>query len=89
MPRTILPMLSALSAMVIAPVAFAQDASALPAVTVVKVGEDGRAEVVGIDGYEYTVCKEEGQDGCINPRDAGLDWGNREIDHYPADKAGE
>ncbi len=38
---------------------------------------------------KYPVCKGEVQDGCINPREAGLNWGNRPLDHWPGKPASE
>jgi len=60
-----------------------------PEAEIVKRGPDGRAEIVRIEGRDYPVCKDDQKDGCINPRDAGLDWGNREIDHWPGKPRGE
>lgn len=60
-----------------------------PKVEVVKRGPDGRAEIVRIEGREYPVCQGDQKDGCINPRDAGLDWGEREIDYWPGKPASE
>lgn len=60
-----------------------------PKAEIVQRGPDGRAEVVRIDGYEYQVCKEGQTDSCINPRDAGLDWGGKEIDYWPGKPASE
>ncbi len=59
------------------------------AVEIVKRGEDGRAEIVRIDGFEVAVCKDGRTDSCINPRDAGLDWGGKEIDYWPGKPASE
>lgn len=38
---------------------------------------------------EYPVCKGEVQDSCINPRAAGLSWGNRPLDHWPGKPASD
>lgn len=43
---------------------------------VVKRGADGRALVVRVDGREIPVCQNEQQDSCIQPRAAGLGWGD-------------
>lgn len=56
---------------------------------IVQRGNDGRAQVVSIDGEEYTVCTREGQDSCINPRAAGLNWGGRELSYWPGQPASE
>ncbi len=56
---------------------------------VVKRGPDGRAQIVRIKGREYPICEGDQKDGCINPRDAGLDRGGREIDYWPGKPASE
>ncbi|MCB2061637.1 MAG: hypothetical protein KDE21_14075 [Novosphingobium sp.] len=38
---------------------------------------------------EYPVCKGAVQDSCINPRAAGLSWGNRPLDHWPGKPASD
>ncbi len=65
------------------------EAEQTSAVEIVKRGEDGRAEIVRIDGFEVAVCKDGRTDSCINPRDAGLDWGGKEIDYWPGKPASE
>jgi hypothetical protein len=73
--------------------AFAQDEAApaeeKPKVEVVSLGEDGKPDVVRIDGFEMKVCKGDVKDGCINPQDAGFDWGGMEIDYWPGRPASE
>ena len=63
--------------------------SAKPAVEIVSRGPDGRADVVKVDGYEYKVCKGDQADSCINPRDAGLNWGSRDLQYWPGRPASE
>jgi hypothetical protein len=58
-------------------------------VEVVSVDEDGRPAVVRIDGFEVAICRGERTDGCINPRDAGLDEGGTEINYWPGRPASE
>lgn len=60
-----------------------------PKAEIVKRGPDGKAEIVRIEGREYPVCKGEAVDGCINPRDAGLNWGDKEIDYWPGKPASQ
>jgi hypothetical protein len=60
-----------------------------PKVEVVSLGEDGKPDVVRVDGYTMKVCKGDVQDGCINPQDAGFDWGGREINYWPGRPASE
>ncbi|MBT0671269.1 hypothetical protein HT136_23135 [Novosphingobium profundi] len=47
----------------------------------------GHAEQVRVGGKVYDVCRGEMRDGCINPRAAGLNWGNRPLDHWPGQPA--
>ncbi len=37
----------------------------------------------------YKVCKAGQTDSCINPQDAGFDWGGKEIDYWPGKPASE
>ena len=37
---------------------------------------------VKLDGADVQVCTEKGQDHCVNPREAGLNFGNRATDTY-------
>jgi hypothetical protein len=60
-----------------------------PKVEVVSVGPDGKPDVVKVDGYTMKVCKGDVTDGCINPQDAGFDWGGKEIDYWPGKPASE
>lgn len=38
---------------------------------------------------EYPPCRGEVQDNCINPREAGLNYGNRPLDYWPGQPASE
>ncbi|MDE8651595.1 hypothetical protein [Novosphingobium album (ex Liu et al. 2023)] len=69
-------------------VAYADQAAA-PKPEIVEKDARGRPTVVRIDGQEYKVCTAEGQDGCINPREAGLKWGNTPLDYWPGKPASE
>jgi hypothetical protein len=60
-----------------------------PKAEVVQRDEKGRATVVKVDGVEYKVCTPQAQDGCINPREAGLDFGSVPLDHWPGKPASE
>lgn len=57
--------------------------------TVVSKGANGRAQTVMLNGKEYTVCGGDVTDGCINPREAGLNFGNRALDYWPGKPASE
>ena len=60
-----------------------------PKATVVEKAANGRAQTVMLNGKEYTVCGGEVTDGCINPREAGLNFGNRALDYWPGKPASE
>ena len=38
---------------------------------------------------EYPPCKGDVKDGCVNPREAGLNYGNRPLGHWPGKPASE
>lgn len=56
---------------------------------VVQKDARGHAEKVCIGGKVYDVCRKHDSDGCINPRAAGLNWGNRPLKHWPGEPASE
>ena len=60
-----------------------------PKVTVVERDANGRATTISVDGQEYKLCSKTVTDSCINPRDAGFDWGGVEIDYWPGKPASE
>ncbi len=49
----------------------------------------GRAQTVMLNGKEYQVCGGTVTDNCINPREAGLNFGNRALDYWPGKPASE
>lgn len=53
---------------------------------IVERGPDGRAQVVRVEGKDYQVCVGDRQDDCIQPRAAGLDWGERPLRYWPGNK---
>tara|TARA_R110000824_G_scaffold59928_8_gene160563 strand:- start:957 stop:1265 length:309 start_codon:yes stop_codon:yes gene_type:complete len=57
--------------------------------TVVEKGTGGRAQTVMLNGKEYKVCGGDVTDRCINPREAGLNDGNRALDYWPGKPASE
>ncbi|WAT18058.1 hypothetical protein OZN62_00335 [Aurantiacibacter sp. MUD11] len=67
----------------------AQDEEEAPLAEVLKRDENGRATLIRVEGQEYVVCGEGQQDGCINPREAGLDFGGVPIDYWPGRPASE
>jgi len=50
---------------------------------------NGRVTSVRIGGTVYKVCMTESEDGCIQPRAAGLNWGNRPLQQWPGRPASE
>ncbi|MEQ8411442.1 MAG: hypothetical protein RIC51_09410 [Erythrobacter sp.] len=46
---------------------------------IVERNDRGKVTHVRVEGEIYDVCMRESQDGCIQPRAAGLNWGD-----YPA-----
>lgn len=49
----------------------------------------GQATKVEAMGKVYDVCVGKVQDSCINPREAGLNFGNVPLDHWPGKPASE
>lgn len=56
---------------------------------VVERNDRGQATKVSVDGTVYGVCTPEQQDNCINPREAGLNFGNVPLDYWPGQPASE
>ena len=54
---------------------------------VVERTADGKATKVSIEGKVYDVCMSEAQDSCINPRAAGLNWGDRPLGYWPGERS--
>ena len=73
--------------------AYAQDSDApdsrAESPVVVERGPDGRAAKVRIGDTVYPVCENEQQDSCIQPRAAGLGWGDRPLQHWPGRPASQ
>ncbi len=57
--------------------------------TVTERNSRGRATKVTVEGHEYMVCEGAVVDACINPRAAGLNFGNVPLDHWPGKPASE
>ena len=81
----------ALAAALVATPAGAQEepADEKPKAEIIAWDADGKPDRVRIDGYEYKLCKGGQTDSCINPQDAGFDWGGREITYWPGRPASE
>ncbi len=57
--------------------------------SVVERDSRGRATKVSVEGRTYEVCRQGMTDGCINPREAGLNFGNVPLDRWPGRPASE
>ncbi len=57
------------------------------ATKIVERNAKGKATKVQIGEKVYDVCMSEKQDSCINPRAAGLNWGDRPLDYWPGKPA--
>lgn len=53
---------------------------------VIERNAQGKATKVRIDGKDIAVCMTESQDNCINPRAAGLKWGDRPLGYFPENR---
>lgn len=71
------------------PMREAAAAEQMPKAEVVERDAKGHATKVSIDGKEYAVCSATVTDSCIQPRAAGLNWGNTPIDYWPGKPASE
>lgn len=80
MIRTIAPALAMGLMLSIAAPAVADDSVKAE---VVERDAKGHAIKVKIGETVYPVCTPESQDGCINPREAGLNFGSTPLDHWP------
>ncbi|KLE32651.1 hypothetical protein AAW01_00915 [Aurantiacibacter gangjinensis] len=56
---------------------------------VIERDDRGRATRVRMNGQEYAVCTQNEQDSCINPREAGLNFGNRALGYWPGRPASQ
>lgn len=54
---------------------------------VVERNEQGKATKVKVGDRVYPVCMSEQQDSCINPRAAGLNWGDKPLPYWPANRS--
>lgn len=83
--------LLAAGALLAAPSAMAQvkepapDYKVVPAVQVVERTSNGRAAVVEIAGERIDVCMNDRQDNCIQPRAAGLGFGEVPLSYWPGE----
>jgi len=54
---------------------------------VVERNARGMATKVRVEGRVYDVCTTDRSDGCINPREAGLNFGNVPLNRWPGQPA--
>ncbi|MGN3975090.1 hypothetical protein [Tsuneonella sp. SYSU-LHT278] len=54
---------------------------------VVERNTHGKATKVKVGETVYDVCMSDRQDNCINPRAAGLDWGDRPLTYWPGNRS--
>ena len=54
---------------------------------IVERNQRGRVTKVRIDGKVYDVCMTQSQDACIQPRAAGLGFGDRPLMYWPGQPA--
>lgn len=69
--------------------ALADGHAAKPNAEVVETNASGKATKVKIGDRVYDVCMNDTQDGCINPREAGLNFGNWPVGYWPGKPASE
>ncbi len=67
----------------------AADSNGIKAETpvVVERNSKGHATKVRVGDTVYAVCMTEGQDSCIQPRAAGLKWGDRPLRYWPGNRS--
>lgn len=82
MKKIIVPALAAGLSLAVAAPAFAEHHEEMKA-EVVERDAKGKATKVKVGETVYAVCTPEMSDGCINPRAAGLNFGNVPLDHWP------
>jgi hypothetical protein len=85
----VISMATLASAVPLAAQAQSTDQSGRQQAEIIQRGPDGRASVVRIGGRDYPVCTGAQQDGCIEPRTAGLKWGDRPLSYWPGKPASE
>ncbi len=82
-------LLCAVGALALLAPAVAQAQTNRATASVVERDSQGRATKVAADGRVYEVCRPGLTDACINPREAGLNFGNVPLDYWPGHPASE
>ncbi|TCM18165.1 hypothetical protein EDF56_105516 [Novosphingobium sp. PhB165] len=86
--RSSLAMLGIATCLIGTSIALEAAAPATQKAEVVERDSRGRATSVQIDGTVYKVCTAQITDSCINPRQAGLNFGNQPLGHWPDEPTG-
>ena len=60
-----------------------------PGLEILERDAKGRVTKVRLEGFIVDVCTPDRTDGCVNPREIGLDQGNRPINYWPGKPASE
>ena len=58
-----------------------------PQVQIVERNDRGMATAVKVGDARYPVCMSEREDGCIQPRAAGLGFGERPLGYWPGESS--
>ena len=86
----VIAMAALASAMPLAAQAQSTEQPTRPQTEIIQRGPDGKASIVRVDGRDYPVCKSGArQDGCIEPRTAGLNWGDHPLTNWPGKPASQ
>ena len=83
--RSILVLAAAATLLPAGTAAFA--AAPHPRTTTAARNHAGHATEVTVDGQSYKVCSKTVTDSCINPRQAGLHYGNTPMKNWPGEPA--
>lgn len=73
----------------VAPVAGTAFAAVPASTQIIARNAHGRATEVRVNGQDYKVCQGAVQDECINPRQAGLHFGDAPMKHWPGKAVSE
>ncbi|MDE2560938.1 MAG: hypothetical protein KGL48_01710 [Sphingomonadales bacterium] len=67
----------------------AEATASMPKADVIARDARGRATKVRVDGKDYAVCTAKVTDDCIQPRQAGLHWGDTPMKNWPGKPASD
>jgi hypothetical protein len=83
--RSIIVLVAAVAVVPVGTAAFA--AAPHPKAAVAARNHRGHPTEVMVDGQSYKVCSKTVTDSCINPRQAGLHYGNTPMKSWPGEPA--